>query len=170
MKFGAACERAARCLSGAALALVMTACVTAPSALPPDGAPVTSWSGRLALRVDSQPPQSMSASFELAGAPQKGVLTLLTPIGTAAAVLTWAPGSATLQQGADFRSFGSLADMITEVTGTPVPVPALFDWLDGRATAAPGWEPDLSHIGQGRLVARRTQPEPRAELRVILTP
>lgn len=170
MRVRAACVRAVRGACGVALALLMAACATAPSPAPPDGGPVTSWSGRLALRVDSQPPQSMAASFELAGAPQKGVLTLLTPIGTAAAVLTWAPGSATLQQGADFRSFGSLADMITEVTGTPVPVPALFDWLDGRATAAPGWEPDLSQIAQGRLVARRTQPEPRAELRVILTP
>ncbi len=112
----------------------------------------------------------MSASFELTGAPQQGALTLLTPIGSTAAVLTWAPGRATLQQGGDIDNYGSLAEMIAVVTGTPMPVAALFDWLAGRATVAPGWEPDLSQIAQGRLVARRTHAEPRAELRIILTP
>jgi outer membrane lipoprotein LolB len=52
------------------------------------------------------------------------------------------------------------------VTGTPLPIAALFDWLQGRATEVPGWHVDLSQVAQGRLRAQRTSPPPAADLRV----
>ena len=45
---------------------------------------------------------------------------------------------------------------------------ALFDWLQGRATAAAGWQVDLSRMEQGRLSARRHDPQPPAALRIVL--
>jgi outer membrane lipoprotein LolB len=55
-----------------------------------------------------------------------------------------------------------------EATGSAIPVAALFDWLEGRNTAVPGWQADLSELGQGRLRAQRMQPPPAADLRVVL--
>jgi outer membrane lipoprotein LolB len=122
----------------------------------------------LALRLDTEPPQSFSASFQLSGQANQGELVLLTPIGSTAAAMAWSPGGATLRNGAESRAFASLEAMVSEVTGTPLPVAALFDWLAGQATPAPGWEVDLARLPQGRLTAQRKSPQPQAELRLIL--
>ena len=45
---------------------------------------------------------------------------------------------------------------------------SLFDWLAGRPTPVPGWQPDLSRQSEGRISARRTSPPPEADLRVVL--
>jgi outer membrane lipoprotein LolB len=44
----------------------------------------------------------------------------------------------------------------------------MFDWLQGIATASPGWQADLSAISQGTLVAKRLTPEPLVILRIKL--
>ena len=49
----------------------------------------------------------------------------------------------------------------------PLPVLAMFDWLQGRDAQAGGWRVDLSAHADGRLVARREQPQPAAELRLV---
>jgi len=50
-----------------------------------------------------------------------------------------------------------------------LPIEALFDWLQGRATDVPGWAADLSTLAQGRLQAVRAAGElPRVELRILL--
>ena len=149
------------------LALVLLLALLAGCATPrrPDVPPgVQAWSGRLSLNVDGAQP--FSAGFELKGAPTSGELTLFTPLGGTAGVLTWAPGSATLRSSKETRQFASLEELATEVTGTPLPIAALFDWLEGRATEVPGWQVDVSQVGQGRLRAQRSSPPPVADLRV----
>ena len=148
--------------AGAAL-LAGCATPSRPSA-PADGF----WSGRMALQVDQQPAQSFSAIFELRGNARRGGLTLTSPIGSVLAELSWEPGTATLRTGGQTRQFGSVAALAQEATGTALPVQALFDWLAGMQTPVPGWQADLSELAQGRLRARRTDPAPAADLRVVL--
>jgi outer membrane lipoprotein LolB len=64
--------------------------------------------------------------------------------------------------------YESLDALVAQVTGTSIPVAALFDWLRGVATPVPGWKPDLSGLAQGRISAARIDPQPQADLRVLL--
>lgn len=141
----------------------LTGCATPPRSAPTPGE--RSWNGRLALAVDGAQP--FNAGFELKGAPGAGELALFTPLGGTAGVLAWSPGSATLRTGSGVRQFPSLEALVQEVTGAPLPIAALFDWLAGKATEVPGWSVDLSQVGQGRLRARRAEPPPAADLRVL---
>jgi len=126
-----------------------------------------SWTGRLALQVQDNQAQSFSAGFELKGRPEAGELTLFTPLGGVAARLSWEPGGATLANGSDVRRFDSVDAVVTQATGSAIPVAALFDWLDGRNTPVSGWQADLSQLDQGRLRAQRLQPPPTADLRLV---
>lgn len=133
---------------------------------------LTVWRGRLSVRVDSAqaPPQaqSFSAAFELSGSAQAGELALYTPLGSTAAALAWSPQTATLRSNDEVRHFESLDALIKQALGTDIPVSALFSWLAGDDVAAAGWRADLSQHAFGRIIARRTQPAPLAELRLIL--
>ena len=126
------------------------------------------WSGRLALTVESEPPQSFSAGFALSGSPQAGQLALISPFGSTLAVMQWQPGEALLRQGEQTHRYESLDALAQEVTGTPLPVRALFGWLGGQPQSVPGWSADLSALANGRLSARRLMPLPTAELRLVL--
>jgi outer membrane lipoprotein LolB len=127
------------------------------------------WNGRLALKVQTEPPQAFSADFELGGNPQSGLLVFFTPLGTTAARLQWAPGVATLLADGETRQFDSLAALAQQATGAELPVRALFDWLNGRATEVPGWTVDLSRLEQGRLQAARAEGVlPAVDLRIVL--
>jgi outer membrane lipoprotein LolB len=127
----------------------------------------------LAVRIDSVndgPAQSFSASFELIGQASAGDLILYGPLGSTAAHLNWTPSAASLRSNGTVRHFNSLSELAQQATGTDLPIAALFDWLAGRDLPVPGWQADLSQLNQGRLTARRTHPEPAAELRLILEP
>lgn len=126
------------------------------------------WSGRLALNVHDQPPQSYSASFTLRGRAEAGELALYSPLGSTLAVMQWQPGLAELREGERTRQYASLDELAAAVTGAALPVATLFDWLHGRPGDAYGWEADLSRLADGRLHARRTMPLPTAELRLVL--
>lgn len=153
-----------RLLGIAFAAALLAGCATPPK---PQAEPGTqAWSGRLALTVQGEQP--FSAAFELKGAPQQGELTLFTPLGGTAGVLQWAPGSATLRTDKGTRQFASLDELASQVTGAPLPIAALFDWLQGHATPVPGWQVDVSEVAQGRLRAQRTAPPPLADLRVAI--
>lgn len=128
-----------------------------------------SWSGRIALQVEDQSSQSFSALFELRGTAQNGGLVLLSPLGNRLAELDWKNGRAQLQSGQETRSSDSLDGLLQEVTGTRIPVDALFNWLQGTQVSATGWQADLSGIADGRIIARRDDPAPRATLRIALT-
>ncbi|WP_291142954.1 lipoprotein insertase outer membrane protein LolB [Hydrogenophaga sp.] len=127
-----------------------------------------SWTGRLAVRVDSVPAQAFSADFVLSGRPVEGELRLSTPLGQTIAIVRWSATKAEMQRGNEFTTRENLDRLTTELTGAPLPVAALFDWLGGRDTPQGGWQVDLSRHADGRLVARRAQPLPSAELRLVL--
>lgn len=159
-----------RQLAGALLlaAWLGAGCASLPT---PTTAPIAGpvRSGRLAMSVQDRPEASFSAQFELRGTPQAGELSLLSPLGSALARLRWGPGDAVLEAaGRAPQRFESLDAMLAQASGTPLPVAALFDWLEGRPTPVPGWEPDLSGLDAGRLRARRLDPPPQADLRVVL--
>jgi len=141
--------------------------LAAGCAAPPRPPAAQAWTGRLALTVEGRASQSFAAGFELKGAPEAGQLSLFSPLGSTIAVLAWAPGSATLRADGRTRSYPSLEALAQEATGTPLPVSSLFDWLAGKASPVPGWEADVSQVAEGRLHARRTEPPPPADLRVV---
>ena len=158
--------RRARSATFVFAALLLAACAQVPRTQEVEGPLRT---GRLAMSVQDQPGQSFSAAFELRGTAQAGELTLFTPVGGTAAVLRWDGRQATLEQpGREPQRFDSVDEMVRQATGAPVPLAALFDWLAGVPTAVPGWEPDLAQLGEGRLRARRVEPPPQADLRVVL--
>lgn len=128
-----------------------------------------SWRGRIALQVDGQAAQSFSATFELQGNPESGGLVLLSPFGNRIAQLEWKDGQASLQSGPETRTSDSLETLLLDVTGTRIPIAALFSWLNGIQATAPGWQADLSGMPDGRLTARREHPTPQAILRIVLT-
>jgi outer membrane lipoprotein LolB len=161
---------AARWARGAAL-LVMIAlagCATAPKPSGPADAQTGPWSGRLALNVEDKPGDSFSAGFELRGSARAGELTLYSPLGGTLALLAWEPGAATLRTGNNTRQFPSVDALVAHVTGAAIPVAALFDWLRGLDTHVAGWTADLSQLAQGRLAAKRVEPRPEADLRLVL--
>lgn len=131
-----------------------------------------SWRGRLALQVEANPPQTqaqyVTGGFELTGSPQAGELTLFTPLGTTAAALSWSAQTAILRDAGGIRHFESLEALISQTFGTEIPVLALFAWLAGDTMMVAGWRVDLSQYANGRITARRTQPAPLAELRLVL--
>ena len=99
----------------------------------------SAWSGRLSLRIESDPEQTFAALFELRGTAQSGDLVLTTPIGSTLASLHWAPGEATLDDGRQTRHFASVDALIEAATGAAIPVDALFGWLAGRDDRVGGY-------------------------------
>ncbi|MDH6591218.1 outer membrane lipoprotein LolB [Variovorax sp. TBS-050B] len=150
---------------GAALLLLASGCAQLPAGARPEGS--AAWSGRMSLRIDSQPVQTFSALFELRGSPEAGELSLTSPIGSTLAQLHWAPGEALLKNGSEVRRFDSVDALIEAATGAAIPVAALFGWLAGRNDPVPGWRPDLGQVASGRLQATREAPSPTADLRIV---
>jgi len=132
------------------------------------GQETTHWQGRLALKVFSTPVQAFSANFELDGSAQEGSLTLSTALGSTLARMQWSPGRAALQTSKEIREFNSLDAMVSEITGTDLPVVSLFSWLQGVDAPAPLWEADLSDLDNGRMTARRTAEPNPSELKILL--
>ena len=149
----------------AGVAALLGACAQPPLAT---NAAHQQWSGRLALKADTDPPTTLSAAFELQGNATQGQLTLFNPLGNAIARLQWLPEHALLIQGSNRRESPSLATLVQELTGSPLPIQALFAWLQGDPVQASGWQVDLEHLKDGRLLATRTSPPPPAQLRIVL--
>jgi outer membrane lipoprotein LolB len=143
-------------------------CASPPMATGQNDVKKSFWTGRLSLQVQSEPPQAFFAGFELKGNPIQGELTLNSPLGNSLAVLRWSPQEAVLDSGNQRQRFASVDELIEKATGAAVPLPALFDWLDGKNTAADGWNADLSQQAEGRISASRTVPQPRSDLRIVL--
>ena len=152
-----------RRLAAGALCLLLGACA-AP--LQPRSTPF--WSGRMGLHIESEPPQSFQAAFELQGSPQSGDLTLFNPVGGVAARLSWTPQQAMLERGNERWTHTTVEALAQQLVQTPLPVQALFDWIEGRAVTHAGWQADLGALAQGRIVAQRLEPAPKALLRIVL--
>lgn len=153
----------------AAGALVLLAGCTTPSrpASPPRTG-MRQWNGRMALQVDDPDVAPVSAGFELSGEARQGELVLLNPLGNVLAALEWSPSGAILQKGGERRTSPSLDVLVEELTGSALPVAALFAWLQGDAVDVPGWMVDLGRLDDGRLTAQRQSPLPQATLRIVL--
>ena len=148
-----------------AVALLLSACAT-PKISPTDRSAY--WTGRLAIQVLKDPPESLSAGFELQGSAASGEMVLISPIGTTLARLEWTPLTARLQQGSQRLESASLQSLGNRLTGTELPITAMFEWLAGNQADAPGWQVDLSAHGQGRITAHRQMPAPGTVLRIVL--
>ena len=142
-----------------------------PAPLPAPPAP-TAWSGRMSLTVQQDHSQQthIHISFELEGNAEAGQLQVEGPFGSAAIVLRWRPGQAVLSQGEKSYRFPSLADLIQRSIGTDLPVEAVFAWLRNETVEVPGWQVESKPSQGGPLVARRYEPWPRLELRMVLQP
>lgn len=151
--------------AGVAALLVTAGCAQLSGGTRPQG--TDTWSGRMSLRIDSQPVQTFSALFELRGSPEAGELSLTSPIGSTLAQLHWSPGEALLKNGSEVRRYESVDALIEAATGAAIPVGALFGWLAGRDDRVPGWRPDLAQVANGRLQATRENPGPTADLRIV---
>jgi outer membrane lipoprotein LolB len=149
--------------------ILIAGCAQPPRATSQNGLIDEYWAGRISLQVHSEPAQSFAASFELKGQPEQGELKLISPLGSVLGVLRWSPGEAVLDSGnGKVQRFSSVDELMAQATGTAVPVAALFAWLLGDPVSVSGWSADLSRHGEGRISAKRTQPAPQADLRVVL--
>lgn len=127
------------------------------------------WTGRISLQVQSEPAQSFHAGFELKGKPERGELTLISPLGSILGVLRWSPSEAVLDSGDQkIQRFDSVDALMAQATGAAIPMSALFAWLRGDNANISGWTADLSRQGEGRITAKRILPAPEAGLRVVL--
>lgn len=142
----------------------------------------------MSVQVDAtatEPTHSLTAAFELSGTPERGRLDMNTPLGSTVARARWSPEAVVVDTPQGQSRHASLEDMTRAVLGEALPVPALFDWLRGRpwpgaystASIEPepagfsqlGWQVDLSHFNEARLIARRAAP-PTVTVRVKLDP
>lgn len=127
------------------------------------------WAGRISLQVQNEPIQSFHAGFELKGRPERGELTLISPLGSILGVLRWSPSEAVLDSGdQNIQRFDSVDALMAQATGAAVPMSALFAWLRGDNASVSGWTADLSRQSEGRITAKRILPAPEADLRVVL--
>ena len=166
--WGAFFSRAMQWLLAAMVLALATGCAQqVRQPLQAQGSARTAWNGRLALQVQDQASQSFSAGFELQGSAERGELKLFTPLGSVLAHVQWTPGSARLQSSGEVRESDSLETLLAQTLGTPIPITALFAWLQGTQTTASGWQADLGALDNGRLVATRYTPAPQAVLRVV---
>lgn len=149
--------------------LLIAGCAQPPRATGQNGLIDEYWAGRISLQVQSEPAQFFSAGFELKGQPEQGELKLISPLGSVLSVLRWSPGEAVLDSGnGKLQRYSSVDELMAQATGAAVPVAALFAWLLGDPVSVSGWSADLSRHGEGRISAKRTQPAPQADLRVVL--
>jgi outer membrane lipoprotein LolB len=58
--------------------------------------------------------------------------------------------------------------LLWQVSGTEIPLAALFEWLNQRPAIAPGWVTDTNGMTQGQLLLRRTDPLPAVQLHIRL--
>ena len=136
-----------------------------------NGLNIDVWSGRISVRTTGagfQTPQQFSVGFVLTGTATEGELSLDTPLGTTLAKARWAPGQAELTQGSTTQAYANIDDMTTALTGEPLPLAALFQWLQGEASTVNGWTPNLTQYAQGRISAIRQRPSGDTVIRVVL--
>ena len=95
--------------SAAAAAGWLTGCASTRASTPREA---LTWTGRLGLVVESEPPQSFAGGFELTGSATTGALSLFSPLGSQVARMQWSPSEVTLADGQTVRQFTSLAALL----------------------------------------------------------
>jgi outer membrane lipoprotein LolB len=129
--------------------------------------------GRLSVRVDSEPVRALSAAFELSGNAREGAMALTSPLGNTLAQARWKPNNVVLETPGSQQRYPDLDTMAERALGERVPLAALFDWLRGRPwpgagseTLADGeagfsqlgWRVGLARYAEGWVEARRDAP------------
>jgi outer membrane lipoprotein LolB len=141
-------------------------------------------SGRLSVRVESEPVRALSAAFELSGDSHEGALALTSPLGNTLAQARWKPDDVVLETPGSRARYPDLDTLAERALGERVPLAALFDWLRGRpwpgARSEPlpgteagftqlGWRVALARYAEGWVEAHREAP-PAVTLRARLDP
>jgi outer membrane lipoprotein LolB len=172
---------ARRLALGAAVAALglLPACA---SLTPPHAGGSQVLSGRLSVRVDSDPVRALSATFQLSGDARAGALVLSSSLGTTLAQARWVPGEAVLETPGARALYPDLDALAEQTLGERVPLAALFDWLRGRpwtgaasqglpagepGFAQMGWRVGLSRFAEGWVDAKR-EASPAVTLRARL--
>ena len=128
-------------------------------------------SGRINIQTEAtqtQAAQVFAAQFALRGSATQGSLAIQNPLGTTLAELHWQAGAAQLLQGGAPQDYPSVAAMMQALTGSSIPMPLLFDWLQGKASSSPDWQVDLTQYAKGLIVAKQTQVTPATQVRIRL--
>lgn len=121
----------------------------------------------MGLLVHSDPEQSLHAGFELQGNAQEGELLMLSPLGGTLARLQWDPAQAVLERGSERWRSRDLASLGQQLLQTPLPIEALFAWLQRESLNKDGWSVNLERWSAGRITAERRQPGPAATLTIV---
>lgn len=82
--------------------------------------------------------------------------------------MRWSPSEAVLESGQSVKRYASVDSLLEDTTGAAIPVAALFDWLAGKNTGLNGWSADLLQRGDGKITAKRSEPAPQIDLRIVL--
>ena len=145
-----------------------------------DSNAIFSRQGRISLRVEAdssqaaqaaQAAQALYGAFVISGDAKTGELTLNSPLGNTVAKLVWTPQSAELTANSTTTQYPSTEALFIALTGTMLPLSALFDWLAGVNSPVEGWEVDASKVldlENAKLSAKRTHPAPKVDLRIAL--
>jgi outer membrane lipoprotein LolB len=129
--------------------------------------------GRLSVRVESDPVRALSAAFELSGNAREGAMALTSPLGNTLAQARWKPDDVVLETPGSQQRYPDLDTLAERALGERVPLAALFDWLRGRPWAGArsealangeagffqlGWRIGLARFEQGWVEAHREAP------------
>ena len=129
------------------------------------------WEGRLQVRVLTANPELFSANFELQGSPQRGELTIYSPIGTTLAVANWSEQEALLTQGMSQKHFANMEDLTRQLTGASLPLMPLMSWLGADGQTITGWDIRSENLPTGRRIyAQRIHPLPSLQLTLLINP
>ncbi len=128
------------------------------------------YAGRISVTIQSEPLHHLTAEVELSGDASQGELKLYGPFGALLAVLQWQPDNAVLIEGTRRRTVKNIDWLIERVTGAPLPIGLIFDWLAGRPVRNDDWLIEPRSGPQAPLRATRLQPLPRIELILALKP
>ena len=134
-------------------------------------APIPPWrrlEGRLSLLTESEPPQYLSANFELEGNARLGELRLYSSLLNQETVLQWEPGRAVLIEGERNWMMPSVEQLIDKLIGAQIPLELLFDWLHGRQVRSDDWVFEPRSRADQPYRARRLQPLPPMELTLVI--
>ncbi|MFA9215528.1 MAG: lipoprotein insertase outer membrane protein LolB [Sphingomonadaceae bacterium] len=145
-------------LLGAAL-LGLNGCATAPAArsalaVAPYRAALE-LTGRIAINYSKDgKSESLSGKFSWQQSAQQTEVSLISPTGQTVAVISLAPGTATLtQSGKPPRSAADLDSLMRETLGWSLPVSGLREWLQGHAISADG-QPFAASPARDSVVTR----------------
>lgn len=165
--------------AGAVALASLSACA---SLQPPHAAGAQVLTGRLSVRVESEPVKVLSAAFELSGNAREGALALTSPLGNTLAQARWKPDDVVLETPGSSARYPDLDTLASQALGERVPLAALFDWLRGRPWPGArsdvlagnelgftqlGWRVGLARYAEGWVEARRDEP-PAVTLRARL--